>query len=70
MHENGDIGLHFNPRREQGQIVLNTRNGGRWDTEERHRLPLDFEMLKPFKVEIVVKSKKFKVSHTSRNITL
>jgi len=61
MYENGDIGLHFNPRRHQGQIVLNTRSGGRWDTEERHSLPLDFEQLKPFQVDIVVKSKKFKM---------
>jgi len=56
-----DVGLHFNPRRDDGCVVLNSKTDGDWEEEERHDLPMPFEQMIPFQVEIVVKSKKFKI---------
>lgn len=56
-----DIALHFNPRRDDGQVVLNSREGGQWQREERHPLPAAFLQMLPFQVEIANKSKKFKI---------
>lgn len=58
---NDDIALHFNPRRDQGEVVLNNRQNGGWGAEERHKLPNPFTELLPFEVEFVNKSNKFKV---------
>jgi len=57
---NDDIALHFNPRRDQNCLVMNSRTNGSWDTEERHKLSLAFSQLMPFTCSIVIKSKKFK----------
>lgn len=56
-----DIGLHFNPRRDDGEVVLNNKDGGDWQEEERHELPSPFMDMLPFTVEIVVKSNKYKM---------
>lgn len=56
-----DIALHFNPRRDDGEVVLNSKEDGDWQDEERHDLPRPFSELLPFQVEIVVKSDKFKI---------
>jgi len=56
-----DIALHFNPRRDDGEVVLNSRENGDWQDEERHDLPYPFLQFLPFQVEIVVKSNKFKI---------
>lgn len=56
-----DVGLHFNPRRDDGETVLNSKDGGDWQEEERHGLPSPFSDMVPFQVEIAVKSKKFKI---------
>lgn len=37
-----DIPLHFNPRWDQGEIVLNTFKNGEWGDEERYPLPEAF----------------------------
>jgi len=57
----GDVGLHFNPRRDDGEVVLNSCDGGAWQEEERHELPATFLDMVPFTVEIVVKSNKYKL---------
>lgn len=64
-----DIALHFNPRRDQGEVVLNSREGGNWDEEERHSLPHPMVELLPFEVEIVNKSKKFKIYINGKKFT-
>jgi len=56
-----DIGLHFNPRRDDDCVVLNSKDGGDWQEEERHDLPVTFQQMLPFQVEIVVKKNKFKL---------
>lgn len=33
--ENGDIALHYNPRMDEKQVVLNSREGGEWQDEIR-----------------------------------
>lgn len=44
-----DVALHFNPRFDEGDVVLNSRTGGRWLTEQREHLPIrkghDFELV-------------------------
>ncbi|XP_059163775.1 uncharacterized protein LOC131946818 [Physella acuta] len=64
-----DIALHFNPRRDQGEVVLNSREGGSWEEEERHALPYPMVEMLPFQVEIVNKSKKFKIYINGKKFT-
>ncbi|KAK6997789.1 galactokinase [Biomphalaria glabrata] len=64
-----DIALHFNPRRDQGEVVLNSREGGAWEEEERHSLPHPMVEMLPFEVEIVNKSKKFKIYINGKKFT-
>ena len=59
--DDSDIALHFNPRRGQGEVVLNNRIGGGWQEEERHELPKAFMDFIPFEIKIIVKRNKFKV---------
>jgi hypothetical protein len=56
-----DVGLHFNPRRDQEEVVINSKDGGDWQEEERHEMPLVFSQMLPFQVEILVKKNKFKI---------
>lgn len=62
-----DIALHINPRRDQGEIVFNSREGGSWGKEKRKKLPSAMEEKAPFTLEILAKSDKFKV--TNKNCT-
>ena len=59
--DDSDIALHFNPRRGDGEVVMNNRSGGDWQEEERHEIPEAFMNLIPFEIKIIVKRKKFKV---------
>jgi len=47
--KHADVALHFNPRFDEGDVVLNSRAGGRWLTEQRENLPIrkgyDFELI-------------------------
>lgn len=56
-----DIAYHFNARRNEGQVVMNSRLGG-WQGEERKDLHPVFQTENPFEVRIVTKRKKFKVT--------
>ncbi|XP_076463547.1 galectin-9-like [Babylonia areolata] len=56
-----DISLHFNPRRDQDEVVLNSKEGGDWEEEEKHPLPPAMTKMVPFEVEILAKSDKFKI---------
>ena len=60
--DDADIALHFNPRRDDGEVVFNSKEGGDWEEEERHPLPSAMQEMVPFEVEILTKSNKFKVS--------
>ncbi|CAL1531254.1 unnamed protein product [Lymnaea stagnalis] len=64
-----DIALHFNPRRDQHEVVLNSRVNGNWEKEERHPLPNPMLELLPFEVEIVNKSNKFKIYVNGKQFT-
>ncbi|XP_035826037.1 uncharacterized protein LOC101856665 isoform X2 [Aplysia californica] len=64
-----DVGLHFNPRRDQGEVILNSKDDGDWQEEERHDLPHPFVEMLPFQVEIVVKKNKFKIYVNGRKLT-
>ena len=59
--DDSDIAFHFNPRRNDGQVVLNNRFGGEWQEEERHDNPKAFEDRMPFEIKFIIKSNKFKV---------
>ncbi|XP_062597630.1 galectin-4-like [Saccostrea cucullata] len=58
----GDIALHFNPRRNTGDVVLNSRFGGAWQIEEKVPLPLVFWSNRPFQIKIETKKRKFTIS--------
>ena len=59
--DESDIAFHFNPRQDDGQVVLNNRFDGSWQEEERHDLPQVLVDKAPFEIKFIVKSKKFKV---------
>nr|QEF51146.1 galactose-binding lectin [Mimachlamys nobilis] len=56
-----DIAFHFNPRVSEGEVVMNTRAGGGWGSEERVPLPSVFGTNDVFEMKIITKKKKFKV---------
>ena len=58
---NDDIALHFNPRKTTGEVVLNSRYGGAWHSEEKVALPVVFWSNRPFQVKMETKRNKFKV---------
>ncbi|XP_067682103.1 galectin-9-like isoform X1 [Haliotis asinina] len=64
-----DVGLHFNPRRGEGEVVLNNRVDGEWLEEEREAIPYAFQELLPFEVKIVVKKNKFKIYVNGKKLT-
>ncbi|XP_064603678.1 uncharacterized protein LOC135469083 [Liolophura sinensis] len=71
-HENdadSDIALHYNPRRSQQQVVLNTRYGGDWGEEQVEDLPWVFRENLPFELRIISKPKKFKIYCNGRFMT-
>nr|XP_022330659.1 uncharacterized protein LOC111128968 [Crassostrea virginica] len=59
--ENDDIALHFNPRKTTGEVVLNSRYGGAWQSEEKVALPGVFWSNRPFQVKVETKRNKFKI---------
>nr|AJA37899.1 galectin-3 [Littorina littorea] len=63
-----DIALHFNPRRDEGEIVFNSKEGGDWEDEERHPLPSAMQEMVPFELEILTKKNKFKVFANDRKV--
>lgn len=63
-----DIALHINPRRDQGEVVFNSRGGGSWESEERHTIPSVMHELVPFELKIIAKSSKFKVYANGKKI--
>ncbi|KAK7487135.1 hypothetical protein BaRGS_00021630 [Batillaria attramentaria] len=63
-----DIALHFNPRRDEGEVVFNSKQDGEWETEERHALPRAMQDLVPFEVEILAKKNKFKVYANGKKV--
>ncbi|KAH9487578.1 Galectin-4 [Bulinus truncatus] len=56
-----DIALHINPRRDQGEVVLCSREGGSWNKEQKTSLPRPFAEMLPFEVEIISESGKFRI---------
>ena len=58
--EDSDIALHFNPRINEGEVVMNCCNGGDWGEEERAEIPSIIAERKPFEIKIVTKRNKFK----------
>ena len=57
-----NIGLHFNPRQDQGDVVLNARLGGDWGEEERGLDDSPFERGDFFEVFFIAVEDKFNVS--------
>ncbi|XP_033734568.1 galectin-4-like [Pecten maximus] len=55
-----DIAFHFNPRVDDGEIVMNSKLG-EWGSEERIPLPPVFGTNDVFELKIVTKKRKFKV---------
>ena len=64
-----DIGFHFNPRCQQGQIVMNNRVGGGWRNEERWDIPSIFYN-DVFEVKLVSKANKYKVKISRINLRM
>ncbi|GAB1600384.1 galectin-4-like [Argonauta hians] len=56
-----DIHLHMNPRRDEGEMVLNSLTDGEWGEEERHPLPVTLLEGIPFEMKIKVKEEKLKL---------
>ena len=56
-----DVALVINPRRDEGEVVLNNCVDGEWQDEEREELPTAFQDMLPFEVKVVTKKNKFKV---------
>lgn len=63
-----DIALHFNPRRDQEVVVVNSREGGDWEEEERHPLPPAMTKMVPFEVQILAKQDKFKIYANDKKV--
>lgn len=63
-----DIAMHFNPRRNEGEVVINSKEGGGWEDEERHSIPGCMTDMVPFELQIIAKSDKFKVYSNDRKI--
>ncbi|XP_061166319.1 uncharacterized protein LOC133175224 [Saccostrea echinata] len=61
VNENGDIAFHFNPRRNEDEVVMNNCEDGAWQSEERTGLHPVFKTERPFEVKVETKKKKFKV---------
>jgi hypothetical protein len=59
---NDDVAFHFNPRRNEGQVVMNNRVRGVWQCEERTDIHPAFLTENSFEVRIMVEGKKFKVA--------
>ncbi|XP_041352679.1 32 kDa beta-galactoside-binding lectin-like isoform X2 [Gigantopelta aegis] len=56
-----DVAFVINPRRDQGEVVMNNRVDGEWQAEEREELPGAFQEMLPFELKIVTKKSKFKI---------
>lgn len=62
MCENEDVAFHFNPRKEQAQVVRNSKFDGSWGEEEREAPDFPFEARDTFDVVFYVGEDKFIVS--------
>ncbi|XP_014679024.1 PREDICTED: galectin-9-like [Priapulus caudatus] len=61
--QDGDIGFHFNPRFEGGNVVCNSCVNGEWGAEESHEgLPPNLAVGEPFEVVIKGEPECFKVA--------
>ncbi|KAK3092599.1 hypothetical protein FSP39_004842 [Pinctada imbricata] len=56
-----DIAFHWNPRMDEGCVVMNCKMGGDWENEEREDMPPCFGDGRPFEIKIVTKRNKFKI---------
>ena len=68
--DDSDIAFHFNPRRGEGQVVMNNRIDGNWQEEERHELLEAFVDNKPFEIKFIIKRNKFKVGRHEQLVNL
>ncbi|KAK3596031.1 hypothetical protein CHS0354_032554 [Potamilus streckersoni] len=59
--QRSEIPFWFNPRFNENQVVRNTKTGNSWGLEERHG-GFPFQQGQMFDVEILVRSKKYKIS--------
>ena len=63
--DNSDIALHFNPRFNEGNIVVrNSRLNGQWQGEERETPKFQFRHGQAFEVSILCNENKYKVKET------
>ncbi|CAK8694342.1 unnamed protein product [Clavelina lepadiformis] len=61
--DNSDIALHFNPRFNEGNIVVrNSRLNGQWQGEERETPKFQFRHGQAFEVSILCNENKYKIS--------
>ncbi|XP_052822553.1 galectin-6 isoform X3 [Octopus bimaculoides] len=61
LKHGNEIPLHLNPRRDEGEMVLNSYTDEEWGEEERHPLPVGLLEGIPFEMKIRVKEDKLKV---------
>lgn len=64
--EGADIPIHFNPRLDQGKVVLNTSQAGKWGKEESHDLP--FQKGERFEVVFTVTKEEYQVGTCNRGL--
>lgn len=63
-----EIPLHFNPRRAEGEVVMNNYSSSdEWGEELREPLPESFTDFVPFEVKIKVRKDKFKIYINERS---
>lgn len=63
-----EIPLHFNPRRAEGEVVMNNYSSSdEWGEELREPLPESFTDFVPFEIKIKVRKDKFKIYINERS---
>ncbi|KAK3609380.1 hypothetical protein CHS0354_036621 [Potamilus streckersoni] len=66
-----DTAFHFNPRKNEGVLVMNSRQSGSWQSEQRIELesflPYIFEK-KPFELKIIVSSSSYQVYGNAKKL--
>uniref|UniRef100_H2YEF7 Galectin n=1 Tax=Ciona savignyi TaxID=51511 RepID=H2YEF7_CIOSA len=69
MHAD-DIGFHFNPRLEEGVVVLNSRVAGEWQSDKRHPLTgSEFKLGEQFKIMLYCQDNKIRVFVNDKYLT-